>query len=80
MFTGRITNGIRITPLMPNTPLPPTLEPIALTSGQGAACQNYYDAKVAEYNRLARTIASYADGSKNSGSSDRHRDQSVALG
>ena len=58
MFTGRITNEIRITPLMPNTPLPPTLEPIALTSGQGAACQSYYDAKLVEYNRSARTIAS----------------------
>lgn len=78
---GSITNEVRVTPLTSNSPLPPTLESITLASGQTEPCQSYYDTKVREYNEsAAKKVVFYADGSKNSGNSDRYGDQSVALG
>lgn len=79
-WSGRITNEVRVTPLTSNTPLPPTLDSITSASGQSAQCQSYYDSKVTAYDAVAKPILFYADGSKNSGSSDRYGDQSVALG
>lgn len=78
-FNPRLTDEVRVTPLTSNTTLPPTLASIALASGQARLCQGYYDAKVAQFNQVAKPITFSADGYTNSGSADRYGDQTVAL-